>query len=373
MGGPKNKTLSPRQIRRRVELARRLMRIAAPRMTDLDGAVGEARTYETDRGSVRALVYGYERPGIRPLLVNIHGSGFVMGSAAMDDPFMMQFVEKCGVRVLSIDYPLSPDVMFPTALEKCYALVRYAREHAEEMRIDPDRIMLISQITAYWRLHDRQMSGMMIPRPGKTKVWPHTRRYHEKRNERHEKNPVIRTAGWAVSMMKNKIVITLMMLVTGILFLAAPAGNVNGTVIFAAVVLLAAAVINIGIHLIPKGRTKTDALLAAFNAAIAVFAVFCLVSPATVEPYVRTAVGVMTILSNLFNLIEVFRLENKRTWRFFFGLFTAVIMIGLGIGMIVAGEAVIASMQQGIGIFLIINALVNLWYIIRLGTAGKKA
>ncbi len=188
-----------------------------------------------------------------------------------------------------------------------------------------------------------------------------------------EKNPVVRTAKWALSMMKNKIVVTLMMLVTGILFLVSPSGNMNGIVIAAAVVLIAAAAINIGIHLIPKDRTGTDLFLSVINVIIIIFAVWCLLSPAAVEPYVRILVAVFTILANLVNLFEVFRLENKKSWRFFFGLITAVIMIGLGIGMIVAGEKVIASMQQGIGIFLIINSLINLWYIIRLGSEAKKA
>ena len=188
-----------------------------------------------------------------------------------------------------------------------------------------------------------------------------------------EKNPVVKTAKWAMSMMKNKIIISLVMLVTGILYVAAPTGNMNTTVVVIAVILIAAALINVGIHLIPKERTKTDIFLAAINIILIGFAVFCIISPSTVEPIVRYIFGVVMIVTNLVNLFETFRLEDKKSWKFFVGLFVAVIMIGLGIAMLIAGETVIASMQQGIGVFLIINALINIWYIIRLRIEAKKA
>ncbi|MCR5274668.1 MAG: DUF308 domain-containing protein, partial [Clostridiales bacterium] len=113
--------------------------------------------------------------------------------------------------------------------------------------------------------------------------------------------------------------------------------------------------------------------LSVVNVLLIGFSVFCLITPATVEPVVRYIFAVVMILTNLVNLVETFRFEDKKSWKFFVGLFVAVIMIGLGIAMIVAGETVIASMQQGIGVFLIINALINIWYIIRLRLEAKKA
>lgn len=143
MAKPKKKTLSRNTIRRRVNAVRFLMKLASKQMVDMENASGALATFPTDHGDVRALTYGFDNPEPKPLLINIHGSGFVMGSAAMDDPFMEQFVEACQVKVINIDYPLSPDVMFPVALEQCYALARYAKSHAEELGIDGDRIMLM--------------------------------------------------------------------------------------------------------------------------------------------------------------------------------------------------------------------------------------
>lgn len=139
----KDATLTRKQIRRRVNVIRSVMRIAAGRMVDMEHAIGKDTWFETEMGPVRALTYGFENEATTPLVINIHGSGFTMGSAAMDDPFMMQFVEKCGVKVISIDYTLAPDEQFPFALEQCYAVMRYARENAPQLRVDPQRILIM--------------------------------------------------------------------------------------------------------------------------------------------------------------------------------------------------------------------------------------
>lgn len=138
-----NKDVSRKNTQRLVNIIRGGMKLFAKQMVDMENAIGKDTWYPTEKGSVRALTYGFENTEVTPLLVNIHGSGFVMGSAAMDDPFMPQFVEKCNVKVISIDYTLAPDEMFPFALEQCYAMIKYAKEHAADLKIDPERIMIM--------------------------------------------------------------------------------------------------------------------------------------------------------------------------------------------------------------------------------------
>ncbi len=191
-------------------------------------------------------------------------------------------------------------------------------------------------------------------------------------NKSVENNPVVRTAKWALSLMKNKIVVSLLMILTGIIFLVSPSGNMNGMVVTVSIVLICAAAVSMIFHLVPKGRTKLDFLFSAIDLLLIAFAIFCLISPSTVEPFLRTVIAIITILTNLVNLVGVLRMENKKSFAFFLGLFVALIMIGLGVAMLIAGEAKIAAMQQGIGIFLIINSVVNIWYIIRLGIRARR-
>lgn len=137
------KPISKKRTQMLVNMVRGAMKLFAPQMVDMTKAVGKDTWFETEVGKVRALTYGFENQAVEPLLVNIHGSGFTLGSAVMDDPFMMQFVEKCGVKVINIDYTLAPDAMFPYALEQCYAVIKYAKENAEALLIDSDRIMIM--------------------------------------------------------------------------------------------------------------------------------------------------------------------------------------------------------------------------------------
>jgi acetyl esterase len=44
------------------------------------------------------------------------------------------------VKILSIDYSLAPEAMFPVALNECYAVIKYAKQHAIELDIDPEHM-----------------------------------------------------------------------------------------------------------------------------------------------------------------------------------------------------------------------------------------
>ena len=47
-------------------------------------------------------------------------------------------------------------------------------------------------------------------------------------------------------------------------------------------------------------------------------------------------------------------------------------MMGLGVAMLIASEEKITAMQQGIGGFMIINALLNIVYMIQFWFAARK-
>lgn len=130
-------------LTKRVRLVRKLMGVVQKSNATMENAIGKDTWFETSEGPVRTLTYGFENPGVKPLIVNIHGSGFTIGSAAMDDPFMMRFVESCDAKVISIDYPLAPETRFPVPLNQCYAVVKYAKEHADELAIDPNNIVVM--------------------------------------------------------------------------------------------------------------------------------------------------------------------------------------------------------------------------------------
>jgi len=102
--------------------------------------VGKELFLDTDVGKVRVLTYNMECKDKLPLFVNFHSSGFIFGSAKMDDPFMMNIAVNANVKIFNVDYSLAPESPFPTALKEGYAVVKYAKEHHEELGLDPDKI-----------------------------------------------------------------------------------------------------------------------------------------------------------------------------------------------------------------------------------------
>ena len=102
--------------------------------------VGKELFLDTDEGKIRVLAYNLENPERLPLFVNIHGGGFIIGGPEMDDPYMMNVALKANVKILSVDYSLAPEAMFPKGLNECYAVIKYAQNHSQELGIDPENI-----------------------------------------------------------------------------------------------------------------------------------------------------------------------------------------------------------------------------------------
>jgi acetyl esterase/lipase len=71
-----------------------------------------------------------------PLIINIHGGAFKMGSKEQGVP--LDYLGQ-GYAVASINYRLSQHAKFPAQIEDCKAAVRWLRAHAAEYRLNPNR------------------------------------------------------------------------------------------------------------------------------------------------------------------------------------------------------------------------------------------
>lgn len=65
------------------------------------------------------------RDGAAPALLWIHGGGYLVGNAAIDDALCRQFSRVLGITVASVDYRLAPQHPYPAALEDCYAALTW--------------------------------------------------------------------------------------------------------------------------------------------------------------------------------------------------------------------------------------------------------
>lgn len=82
------------------------------------------------------------RPGPLPVLVYIHGGGFVWNSVDTHDRLMREYAAQAGAVVIGPDYALSPEAPFPQALEECAAVIRWIARHGAEWGLDAGRIAL---------------------------------------------------------------------------------------------------------------------------------------------------------------------------------------------------------------------------------------
>lgn len=90
---------------------------------------------------VRVLVYlptSVQEP--LPVLLWLHGGGYVMGSADAEDLRVKNVVSALGCAAVSVDYRLAPETPHPGPLEDCYAALQWLAMHADELLIDPHRI-----------------------------------------------------------------------------------------------------------------------------------------------------------------------------------------------------------------------------------------
>lgn len=76
----------------------------------------------------------------RPGMVMVHGGAWIAGSRTQQAWYARQFA-RAGYVVLSCDYRMMPRHAFPACVEDAKAAVRWMRGHAEELQVDPDRIV----------------------------------------------------------------------------------------------------------------------------------------------------------------------------------------------------------------------------------------
>lgn len=118
--------------------------ISVPRSI-AEGIDNETRTVPGRDGGPSVRVEVYRRNGLAgalPALLWIHGGGYVMGAVVNDDDWCSRIATELEVAVVSTDYRKAPKHPFPAALDDCFASLTWLIEHADELGIDPSRVMV---------------------------------------------------------------------------------------------------------------------------------------------------------------------------------------------------------------------------------------
>lgn len=83
--------------------------------------------------------------GPLPCIYHMHGGGFVIGSAKEFAPLIRPLAAELECVIVSVDYRLSPETVFPGAIEDCYAGLAWTFANADKLGVDPARIGVMGE------------------------------------------------------------------------------------------------------------------------------------------------------------------------------------------------------------------------------------
>ncbi|MFI5713221.1 alpha/beta hydrolase [Kribbella sp. NPDC051620] len=77
-----------------------------------------------------------------PCIYWMHGGGMVIGDRLSQIDIPLEWLEEFGAVVVSVDYRLAPEANGSTLADDCYLGLQWISDHADELGIDPARIIV---------------------------------------------------------------------------------------------------------------------------------------------------------------------------------------------------------------------------------------
>jgi acetyl esterase/lipase len=85
---------------------------------------------------------GSDRITPAPCVYWMHGGGMVMGDRYSQIDIPLEWLERFGAVVISVEYRLAPEVTGSTLVDDCYQGLLWVARHADELGVDPARIVV---------------------------------------------------------------------------------------------------------------------------------------------------------------------------------------------------------------------------------------
>jgi acetyl esterase/lipase len=122
----------------------------------------------SDEVSIRIL-RPRNAPAILPVIVYIHGAGWVFGNNRTHDRLIRELAVGSQAAVVFPNYSLSPEAKYPTAIEENYSVVQWVAELGRAHGLDPERLAVAGDsvggnMTAAVTLMAKERGGPIIQR-----------------------------------------------------------------------------------------------------------------------------------------------------------------------------------------------------------------
>lgn len=91
---------------------------------------------------VVSVVQKEGRTGTGPGIFHTHGGGMIVGNRWLGVDGFLDWAERFNGVIVTVEYRLAPEFPDPYPVEDCYAGLRWTADHAEDLGIDPRRIVI---------------------------------------------------------------------------------------------------------------------------------------------------------------------------------------------------------------------------------------
>lgn len=102
-------------------------------------------TGQLGQPDVNVYVINAQAGSRRPAILYMHGGGFVLGKASDSVVGLQQLAREHNCVIVSVDYRLAPETIFPGSLEDNYAVLLWLYKHADSLGVDKNRLVLMGK------------------------------------------------------------------------------------------------------------------------------------------------------------------------------------------------------------------------------------
>ncbi|MDZ4174119.1 MAG: alpha/beta hydrolase [Hydrogenophaga sp.] len=135
-GHPPMHALSPAQAKQAYAAGAGVLDIPPHKLARIDDLKIPAR----DGFELPARLFAPASAHPLPVLLDLHGGGFTVGSVATHEPLCRHLAHLAHCAVVSMDYRLAPEWPFPTAVHDAWDSLAWLRDNAAALRLDGSRI-----------------------------------------------------------------------------------------------------------------------------------------------------------------------------------------------------------------------------------------
>ena len=113
---------------------------ARPQPASSVDVLSDKKSIETEDGTVDVYIYRKTEQPNQPVVLWIHGGGYILGNAI--DERAKIIADHCNCTVFSVDYRLAPEHPFPAGPNDCYAALAWIMNDANALGIDKNRVAI---------------------------------------------------------------------------------------------------------------------------------------------------------------------------------------------------------------------------------------